>query len=168
MAAGLVLLLLPLVPGLGRSVLGSRIWIGLGPFTFQPGEVAKILLAIFFAGYLVQTRDVLALVGRRFLGLACPAARDLGPILIAWLASLGVLVFEKDLGSSLLFFGLFVAMLYVATERALVDRHRHGAVLRRRLPGLPDVRSRPAARPALAAPVLASEPWRPATSWSRA
>ncbi len=117
MAAGLVLLLLPLVPGLGRSVLGSRIWIGLGPFTFQPGEVAKILLAIFFAGYLVQTRDVLALVGRRFVGIALPRARDLGPILIAWLASLGVLVFEKDLGSSLLFFGLFVAMLYVATER---------------------------------------------------
>jgi len=117
MAAGLVLLLLPLVPGLGRSVLGSRIWIGLGPFTFQPGEVAKILLAIFFAGYLVQTRDVLALVGRRFVGIAMPRARDLGPILIAWLASLGVLVFEKDLGSSLLFFGLFVAMLYVATER---------------------------------------------------
>ena len=117
MAGGLALLLLPLVPGLGRSVLGSRIWIGLGPFTFQPGEVAKILLAIFFAGYLVQTRDVLALVGRRFLGIALPRARDLGPILIAWLASLGVLVFEKDLGSSLLFFGLFVAMLYVATER---------------------------------------------------
>jgi cell division protein FtsW (lipid II flippase) len=117
MAGGLTLLLLPLVPGLGRSVLGSRIWIGLGPFTFQPGEVAKILLAIFFAGYLVQTRDVLALVGRRFVGIALPRARDLGPILIAWLASLGVLVFEKDLGSSLLFFGLFVAMLYVATER---------------------------------------------------
>ena len=117
MAGGLALLLLPLVPGLGRSVLGSRIWIGLGPFTFQPGEVAKILLAIFFAGYLVQTRDVLALVGRRFVGIALPRARDLGPILIAWLASLGVLVFEKDLGSSLLFFGLFVAMLYVATER---------------------------------------------------
>jgi len=117
MAGGLALLLLPLVPGLGRSVLGSRIWIGLGPFTFQPGEVAKILLAIFFAGYLVQTRDVLALVGRRFVGIALPRARDLGPILIAWLASLGVLVFEKDLGSSLLFFGVFVAMLYVATER---------------------------------------------------
>ena len=117
MAGGLALLLLPLVPGLGRSVLGSRIWIGLGPFTFQPGEVAKILLAIFFAGYLVQTRDVLALVGRRFVGIALPRARDLGPILIAWLASLGVLVFEKDLGSSLLFFGLLVAMLYVATER---------------------------------------------------
>ena len=116
--AGLVLLALPgLLPSSISEVNGARIWIGLGPFTFQPGEVAKILLAIFFAGYLVQTRDVLALVGRRFVGIALPRARDLGPILIAWLASLGVLVFEKDLGSSLLFFGLFVAMLYVATER---------------------------------------------------
>jgi cell division protein FtsW (lipid II flippase) len=117
MALGLGMLLLPLVPVLGRNINGSRIWIGLGPLSFQPGEVAKILLVIFFAGYLVQTRDVLSLVGRRFLGIGLPRAQDLGPILIAWLASVGVLVFEKDLGSSLMFFGLFVAMLYVATER---------------------------------------------------
>ncbi|WP_040633876.1 FtsW/RodA/SpoVE family cell cycle protein [Mobilicoccus pelagius] len=117
MAAGLLFLLLPLVPFLGRSVYGARIWIGIGPFSFQPGEVAKILLTIFFAGYLVQTRDALALVGRKVLGLSLPRARDLGPILIAWIASLLVLVLERDLGSSLLFFGLFVAMLYVATER---------------------------------------------------
>jgi cell division protein FtsW (lipid II flippase) len=117
MAAGLVLLLLPLLPGLGKNINGSRIWIGVGSLSFQPGELAKIVLAIFFAGYLVQTRDALSLVGRRVLGLSLPRARDLGPILIAWLASLGVLVFERDLGSSLLFFGLFVAMLYVATER---------------------------------------------------
>ena len=117
MAIGLGMLLLPLAPGLGRNINGSRIWIGIGPLSFQPGEVAKILLVIFFAGYLVQTRDVLSLVGRRFLGIGLPRARDLGPILLAWLASVGVLVFEKDLGSSLMFFGLFVAMLYVATER---------------------------------------------------
>ena len=117
MAVGLGMLLLPLAPGIGRNINGSRIWIGLGPLSFQPGEVAKILLVIFFAGYLVQKRDVLSLVGRRFLGIGLPRARDLGPILIAWLASVGVLVFEKDLGSSLMFFGLFVAMLYVATER---------------------------------------------------
>jgi cell division protein FtsW (lipid II flippase) len=117
MAAGLVLLLLPLLPGLGRNINGSRIWIGVGSMSFQPGELAKIVLAVFFAGYLVQTRDALSLVGRRLLGFSLPRARDLGPILIAWLASLGVLVFERDLGSSLLFFGLFVAMLYVATER---------------------------------------------------
>ena len=117
MAVGLGMLLLPLAPGIGRNINGSRIWIGIGPLSFQPGEVAKILLVIFFAGYLVQKRDVLSLVGRRFLGIGLPRARDLGPILIAWLASVGVLVFEKDLGSSLMFFGLFVAMLYVATER---------------------------------------------------
>jgi cell division protein FtsW (lipid II flippase) len=117
MALGLGMLVLPVLPGIGRSINGSRIWIGLGPLSFQPGEVAKILLVIFFAGYLVQTRDALSLVGRRVLGIALPRAKDLGPILIAWLASLGVLVFEKDLGSSLLFFGVFVVMLYVATER---------------------------------------------------
>jgi cell division protein FtsW (lipid II flippase) len=117
MAAGLVLLLLPLLPGLGKNINGSRIWIGVGSLSFQPGELAKIVLAVFFAGYLVQTRDALSLVGRRVLGFSLPRARDMGPILIAWLASLGVLVFERDLGSSLLFFGLFVAMLYVSTER---------------------------------------------------
>lgn len=115
--AGLLLLLLPLVPVIGKNINGSRIWIGLGPFSFQPGELAKILLTIFFASYLVQMRDALSLVGRTILGFPLPRARDMGPIMIAWLASLAVLVFQKDLGSSLLFFGLFVAMLYVATER---------------------------------------------------
>lgn len=117
MVGGVVLLLLPLLPFIGDPHYGSRIWIKLGPFSFQPGEIAKILLAVFFAGYLVQKRDVLSLVGRRFLGFPLPRMRDLGPILVAWAFSLAVLVFEKDLGSSLLFFGLFVAMLYVATER---------------------------------------------------
>lgn len=117
MAIGLVLLLLPLVPGLGTTIYGSRIWIRLGPLSFQPGEIAKLALTIFFAGYLVSVRDVLSLTGRRVLGFTFPRGRDLGPILIAWLVSLAVLVFEKDLGSSLLFFGLFVGMLYVATER---------------------------------------------------
>lgn len=117
MAAGLLFLLLPLTPFLGKQIYGARIWIGIGPFSFQPGEIAKILLAVFFAAYLVQTRDALSLVGRKILGFPFPRARDLGPILIAWIASLAVLVLERDLGSSLLFFGLFVAMLYVATER---------------------------------------------------
>ncbi|HET7477614.1 MAG TPA: FtsW/RodA/SpoVE family cell cycle protein [Dermatophilaceae bacterium] len=117
MAAGLFLLLLPLFPVIGRNINGSRIWIGVGPFSLQPGEIAKILLTVFFAGYLVQTRDVLSVGGRKLLGTTLPRGRDLGPIMVAWLASLGVLVFERDLGSSLLFFGLFVAMLYVATER---------------------------------------------------
>lgn len=114
---GIVLLLLPLVPGLGVNINGARIWIRLGGFSFQPGEIAKICLAIFFAGYLVVKRDALALAGRRFLGVDLPRGRDLGPILLMWLVSLGVLVFQRDLGSSLLFFGLFVVLLYVATER---------------------------------------------------
>ncbi|EWT00354.1 cell division protein [Intrasporangium oryzae NRRL B-24470] len=117
MAVGFILLLLPLVPGIGLSVNGSQIWIKLGPLSFQPGEFAKIALAIFFAGYLVQTRDVLSLAGRKVLGFTFPRGRDLGPILVAWVLALLILVFEKDLGSALLFFGLFVAMLYVATER---------------------------------------------------
>lgn len=117
MAAGLICLLLPLVPFLGREVNGARIWIAVGPLSFQPGEVAKILLTIFFAAYLVQTRDALSLAGRTVLGFPLPRGRDLGPILIAWMASVAVLVLESDLGTSLLFFGVFVAMLYVATER---------------------------------------------------
>jgi cell division protein FtsW (lipid II flippase) len=115
--AGLVLLLLPLVPGLGVPINGARIWIRVGPFSFQPGEIAKICLVVFFAGYLVVKRDALALAGRRFIGIDLPRGRDLGPILVAWLVSLAVLVFQRDLGSSLLFFGLFLVLLYVATER---------------------------------------------------
>ena len=114
-ALGFLLLLSPLVPGLGVSNYGSRIWIRVGPMSFQPGEVAKILLTIFFAGYLVGARDALSLTGPRFLGLQFPRFRDLGPIMLVWVLSILILVFEKDLGSSLLFFGLFVAMLYVAT-----------------------------------------------------
>ncbi|WP_432483947.1 FtsW/RodA/SpoVE family cell cycle protein [Kineococcus esterisolvens] len=117
MVAGLVLLLLPLVPGLGRTVNGARIWIGIGPLSFQPGEIAKIALAVFFAGYLVVHRDALSLTGPKVLFLRLPRARDLGPILLAWAVSVGVLVLQRDLGTSLLFFGLFVAVLYVSTER---------------------------------------------------
>ena len=113
----IVLLLLPLIPGLGAEINGARIWIRLAGFSFQPGEVAKVLLVIAFAGYLVLHRDALALAGRRLLFVDLPRGRDLGPILAMWLISLGILVFQGDLGSSLLFFGLFLVMLYVATER---------------------------------------------------
>jgi cell division protein FtsW (lipid II flippase) len=115
--AAIVLLLLPLVPGLGTNINGARIWIRLGPMSFQPGEIAKLLLVVAFAGYLVLHRDALALAGRRVLFVDLPRGRDLGPILGMWLVSLGILVFQNDLGSSLLFFGLFLVMLYVATER---------------------------------------------------
>lgn len=117
MAAGFVLLLSPMLPVIGHEEFGARLWIKIGGMSFQPGELAKIALTIFFAGYLVSTRDALSLVGRRILGLQLPRARDMGPILVAWGLSVMILVLQRDLGSSLLFFGLFVAMLYVATER---------------------------------------------------
>ena len=114
---GIVLLLLPLLPGIGHSVRSAQIWVRIGSLTFQPGEAAKIVLIIAFAGYLVRTKDALALAGRRVLGVDLPRARDLGPILIVWLTALGILAFERDLGPSLLLFGIFVLMIYVATER---------------------------------------------------
>ncbi len=112
-----ILLLLPMLPGIGREVYGARVWIGIGPFSFQPGEIAKIFLAVFFAGYLVQRRDSLSMVGRKILGIRFPRARDLGPILVLWVLSMSVIVFQRDLGTALLYFGLFVVMLYVATGR---------------------------------------------------
>ncbi len=117
MLVGIGLLVMPLVPVLGSEINGARIWVSLGPINFQPGEFAKIALAIFFAGYLVDKREVLALSSTRLLGMAIPEARHLGPILLAWGASVLVMVAEKDLGSSLLFFALFVVMLWVGTER---------------------------------------------------
>jgi cell division protein FtsW (lipid II flippase) len=118
MAAGLFLLVIPaLLPASHSTVNGARIWVRFGGFSFQPGELAKIALEVFFAGYLVRKRDVLALAGRRLLGVTLPRGRDLGPVLVAWGGSLLILTRESDLGTSLLFFGIFVAMLYVATER---------------------------------------------------
>jgi cell division protein FtsW (lipid II flippase) len=116
-AAGLALLMLPALPGVGATINGARLWIRVGPMTVQPSEVAKILLMVFFAAFLVSKRDVLSLASRRVAGIDLPRARDLGPVLVAWAASIAVLVREKDLGSSLLFFGIFVVMLYIATER---------------------------------------------------
>lgn len=118
-AVGLVLLILPVVPFIGRRINGASLWIGIGNFTFQPGELAKIALTIFFAGYLVQRKDSLSVTGRRILGVQLPRARELGPILVFWLASILVLVLERDLGTSLLFFGLFLVMIYTATGRAI-------------------------------------------------
>jgi cell division protein FtsW (lipid II flippase) len=116
---GLVLLALPAVlPASISEVYGAKIWIRVAGFSIQPGEFAKICLVVFFAAYLVDKRDVLALASRRVMGLEVPRARDLGPVLVAWAMSILVLVFERDLGSSLLLFGIFIVMLYVATERA--------------------------------------------------
>jgi cell division protein FtsW (lipid II flippase) len=116
---GIGLLALPAVlPASISSVNGAKIWIRLAGFSIQPGEFAKICLVIFFAAYLVDKRDVLALASRRVAGMELPRGRDLGPVLLAWVLSILVLVFERDLGSSLLLFGIFVVMLYIATERS--------------------------------------------------
>ena len=115
---GLFLLILPIVlPARFSEVNGARIWIRLAGFSIQPGEFAKILLTIFAASYLVDKRDVLSLAGKRFLGVDFPRGRDLGPLLAAWLVCIGVLVGGHDLGTSVMFFGLFVVLLYIATER---------------------------------------------------
>ncbi|WP_414168591.1 FtsW/RodA/SpoVE family cell cycle protein [Streptoverticillium reticulum] len=113
-----VALFLLVVPMFFPAVNGAKIWISIpGLGTIQPGEFAKIVIAVFFSGYLMVKRDALALASRRFMGMYLPRGRDLGPILAVWAMSILILVFETDLGTSLLFFGLFVVMLYVATER---------------------------------------------------
>ncbi|WNM30203.1 FtsW/RodA/SpoVE family cell cycle protein [Streptomyces sp. Li-HN-5-11] len=112
--AALALLTLPI---LFPAVNGARIWIRFAGLSFQPGEFAKVLLAVFFAAYLAASRSALAYTGRRMWLLQLPTGRVLGPVVAVWLLSVGVLVLERDLGTSLLFFGLFVVMLYIATGR---------------------------------------------------
>jgi len=114
---GLLGLLLPLLPIIGNTVNGATLWIRIFGLSFQPAEASKIFLTIFFAGYLVIKRDSLALVRTKVLGVGLPRPKDVGPLVVAWIISLGVLVFQRDLGTSLLFFGLFVLMLYIATQR---------------------------------------------------
>lgn len=115
---GVVLLLLPLLPGVGVNINGARIWLHIGPFSIQPGEFAKVVLAGFLAGYLVDKRELLTLSSRRLAGLNLPDVKHFGPLLLAWGVALVVMIAERDLGSSLLFFTLFVVMLYLATSRA--------------------------------------------------
>ncbi|MFD9355898.1 FtsW/RodA/SpoVE family cell cycle protein [Streptomyces sp. NPDC060031] len=115
MAVSLVLLIAPAL--FGADAYGAKRWIKLGALSFQPGEFVKLTIAVFFAGYLVVHRDSLALTGRKFMGMRLPPMRQLGPIVTVWIVSMLVLVFERDLGTSLIFFGVFVVMLYVATER---------------------------------------------------
>lgn len=115
---GLAFLALPAVPGIGSTQNGARLWVQIGSLGFQPGEIAKVLLIIFLASYLVEKRELLATSTRRIGPVAIPDPKHLGPLLLIWLVSLGVLIFEKDLGSSLLFFSVFLAMLFIATGRA--------------------------------------------------
>ncbi len=115
--AGLALLLLPRVPGIGQQVNGAYLGVGIGPISFQPAELGKIAIVIFLAAYLRDTRQVLVQGSRRFLGVTIPPFKHLGPLLVVWGAAMFMLVFIRDLGSSLMYFGAFLALLYVATNR---------------------------------------------------
>ena len=114
---GVGLLLLPLLPVIGENIGGSRVWVHIGPLNFQPGEFAKISLLIFCASYLAEKREVLSQGDRRLGPIPLPDLRALGPVVLAWGLSIVVMVFERDLGMSMLYFGLFIALLYVATGR---------------------------------------------------
>jgi cell division protein FtsW (lipid II flippase) len=114
---GLILLLLPTVPGIGRTINGARLWVQLGPIGFQPAEIGKVLIVIFLASYLNQKRELLRVATSRIGPLRLPPAKHLGPVLVAWGASLAILFVQRDLGASLLYFGIFVVMLWVATGR---------------------------------------------------
>ena len=119
MLVGVGLLMLPLVPIIGTTINGARLWVNLGFVSFQPGEIGKIALALFFAGYLVTARDSLSVVGKRMFGVTWPRMKDLGPIFVVWGVAMLVLIFQRDLGTSLLYFGLFLVLMYVATGRAI-------------------------------------------------
>jgi len=114
--AAFALILMPFTP-LGYEVNGAQLWVDLGPVNFQPSEFARIALTIFFAGYLAEKRDVMAATSRSFMGIQFPPIKYFGPVALVWAGSLGLLIFEKDLGSSLLFFAVPLLMLYVATGR---------------------------------------------------
>jgi len=116
---GIGLLLLPLVPVIGQNINGSRLWVRLGTVTFQPGELAKIALCIFFASYLVEKQPLLTMGTRKVAGVWVPNVRHFGPIVLAWGFSLVVMFWEKDLGSALLFFALFIVLLWLTTARGV-------------------------------------------------
>ncbi|HEY3375493.1 MAG TPA: FtsW/RodA/SpoVE family cell cycle protein [Candidatus Aquicultor sp.] len=114
---GIILLFAPIFVGAERG--GARLWIDFGPISFQPAEIAKILFVLFLAAYLGEKRELLSVSTRRAYGMWLPEPKHLAPVVIMWLISLSILVLERDLGTSLLFFGLFLAMLYVATGRTM-------------------------------------------------
>ncbi|HEX6381760.1 MAG TPA: FtsW/RodA/SpoVE family cell cycle protein [Acidimicrobiia bacterium] len=115
---GIASLLLSAVPGIGREINGARLWVQIGPLNFQPGEAAKVTLVIFLAAYLVEKRELLSTPTWRVGPVMLPDPKHFAPLLLAWGSSILVMVREKDLGSSLLFFAVFLAMLYMATGRA--------------------------------------------------
>src|SRR4051794_28155877 len=116
-ALGLFLLFLPRVPGIGQQVNGAYLGVGVGSISFQPAEFGKIAIIIFLAAYLQDTRQVLVQGSRRFLGVTIPPLKHFGPLLVVWGAAMLMLVFIRDLGSSLMYFGPFLALLYIAPTR---------------------------------------------------
>ena len=131
--AGLFLLFLPRVPGIGEQVNGAYLGVGLGPVSFQPSEFGKIAIIVFLAAYLRDTRQVLVQGSHKILGLSLPPLKHLGPLLVVWGAAMLMLVFIRDLGSSLMYFGGFLALVYVATNRLSFVAIGLGAVRDRRL-----------------------------------
>ena len=127
------------MPGLGQQVNGAYLGVGIGPISFQPAEFGKIAIIIFLAAYLRDTRQVLVQGSRRILGVTIPPLKHFGPLLVVWGAAMVMLVFIRDLGSSLMYFGGFLALLYVATNRlsfvtiglALFARRARGSSRRR-------------------------------------
>ncbi len=117
MLVGFILLLSPLIPFIGQEIYGSRIWLSIGPFSFQPGELAKIAIVLFLAGYLAANREMLSVFTWRVGPFNLPDIRTLLPLLLMWLISIGIVAFEKDLGSALVFFFVFLVMLYVASGK---------------------------------------------------
>ncbi len=115
---GLILLMLPMVPGIGRTINGARLWVQIGPLGFQPAELGKVLIVIFLASYLNQKRELLQVATTRIGPFRLPPAKHLAPVLLAWAGSLAILFVQRDLGASLLYFGIFVVLLWVATGRA--------------------------------------------------
>jgi cell division protein FtsW (lipid II flippase) len=116
-AVGILLLLAPRLPGIGEQVNGAYLGVKLGPLSFQPAELSKLCIVVFLASYLREHREVLIVGARRVLGVTLPPLKHLGPMLVVWGASMFMLVFIRDLGSSLMFFAAFLALLYVATGR---------------------------------------------------
>ena len=115
--AGIGLLILPRAPGLGDQVNGAYLGVDLGPLSFQPTELAKICIVVFLASYLNERREVLVVGARNIAGVVFPPLKHLGPLLVVWGAAMFMLIFIRDLGSSLMFFGAFLAVIYVATAR---------------------------------------------------
>ncbi|MCL2526713.1 MAG: FtsW/RodA/SpoVE family cell cycle protein, partial [Coriobacteriia bacterium] len=114
----IVLQILPFIPGIGRTYFGATRWVSIGGFNFQPGEIAQILLILFLAGYLADNRELLSISTRRAFGaIPFPEPRTLAPLVVMWAISFFIMVFQRDLGASLLFFAVFLVMLFAATGR---------------------------------------------------